>query len=181
MKYWLKIKAIIFLCLTFISYASAQKGALDNIKESQQLKLEKLKAIEGFEFIEKSAAMERSDRRNISDSAVPVRDPFNPPVNDNGDFREQSQNRRTRTSFLPNNQAIKIPTITLRGIVHPNSNGDGLIALLEVGNHGVYMVREGDEISYDQSSPSAAIKIKQISRLSVLVEAGSLGNTLIIR
>ena len=181
MKYWLNLTILMIFCLVISGHTGAQTTALDNIKQSQQMRFEKLQPVIDQGNKQNPVVKENPGNPGIDATAAPVRDPFNPPVNDNGDFRNQSRNRRSSTSFLPNNRSSSIPAITLRGVVHPDSNGDGLLALLEIGDHGVYMVREGDEISYDQSRPSAAIKIMRISRLSVIVEAGSLGNTLIIR
>ena len=113
-------------------------------------------------------------------SAAPLRDPFNPSINQlntNG-----MPNRFGNSTFLPNNEKRRIPTLKLKGVVNSeeNKNGD-LLALLQVNRNETFMVRVGDEISYDPSNPTSAIKIVSITRLSVKVQVGNLGNLLIVR
>ena len=86
------------------------------------------------------------------------------------------------TSFLPNTVTKKVPKLKLRGVINAESKRpEDLLALLEVNNQEVYMVRIGDEISYDPGNPASAIKIMSITRLSIKVQVGNLGNVLIIR
>lgn len=110
---------------------------------------------------------------------VPLRDPFN--LSDSLITQIPSDSIRP-TTFLPSSNQQELPKLKLKGVLSPKSGADDeLMALLEVNKDEVYMVKVGDEISYDPTRPSAAIKIKSISRLSVTVNVGTLGNVLIVR
>ena len=67
----------------------------------------------------------------------------------------------------------------LRGFI--DKKNESPLALLEIEGSGTYMVREGDEINIDPSQPRQAIRISKITRLSVTVEAGTLGSIRILR
>ncbi len=115
---------------------------------------------------------------NSLNTANQVRDPFN--------LSGQANSRRAQggfgSSFLPGISNTRIPELKLKGVINHESNKpEELLALLEIGKKDVYMVRVGDEISYDPRDPNAAIKIIKINRLTVTVQAGSLGNFLIVR
>lgn len=109
----------------------------------------------------------------------PIRDPFN--LSDKMGMQAPGSTGGP-TSFLPNFDQKKIPKLKLKGVVNTDANSpEDLLALLEINNKEVYMVKVGDELSYDPANPSAAMKIVTISRLSVTVQVGSLGNVLIVR
>ena len=128
----------------------------------------------------KEAAVDSIPDINFKDnsSVISMRDPFN--------LSSQMGSQRSggfnfNSSFLPTNTS-KIPSLKLRGVITPSSGKPGdLLALLEIDDKEVYMVRVGDEISYDPGKPNAAIKIININRLTVTVQAGSLGNVLVVR
>lgn len=73
-----------------------------------------------------------------------------------------------------------LPKLTLKGVVFKESQPDP-IALLEIAGFGVYMVKVGDKVSIDPRDPKKVIQIKQISRLNVIVEVGTLGDLIIVR
>ena len=73
-----------------------------------------------------------------------------------------------------------LPKLTLKGVVFKASQPDP-IALLEIAGFGVYMVKVGDKVSIDPRDPKKVIQIKQISRLNVIVEVGTLGDLIIVR
>lgn len=75
---------------------------------------------------------------------------------------------------------IKIPKMRLRGFITPEGSQEQL-ALLEIGGNGVFMVRVGDEINIDPTQPANAIRISEISRLSVTIETGTLGRIRVLR
>lgn len=81
--------------------------------------------------------------------------------------------------FMPSSQGMQIPKMKLRGLIHQNDNE--FIALLEIGDVGTFMVREGDEFNIDPSHPQNAIRIEKITRLSVTVETGKLGSIRVLR
>jgi hypothetical protein len=78
------------------------------------------------------------------------------------------------------NADIQIPKMRLRGFITPEGEQEEL-ALLEITGSGVYMVREGDEINIDPRQPANAIRISEISRLSVTIETGTLGRIRVLR
>lgn len=113
----------------------------------------------------------------INDTST-MRDPFNLASTAAG---QNAGGFSFGSSFLPTNNT-KIPELKLRGVIYPKSKRpEDQLALLEIDNKEVYMVKIGDEISYDPRNPNAAIKIVNISRLHVTVQAGSLGNVLVVR
>ena len=73
-----------------------------------------------------------------------------------------------------------LPKLTLKGVVFKKNIKEPL-ALLDIGGHGVHMVRIGDEIGFNPASPKQVLKIKKISRLNVIVEVGTLGDLIVVR
>lgn len=174
------------------------KNAVSAVTEAKEINQKSLKSYDGnliddinrsveqFEFNEYSNSARNFSNDNYSGFSLNTgvgnvepnsRDPFN--------LSGQASRKRSGgfgSSFLPSLNNNNIPTLKLRGVIHPHSDKPGeLLALLEVGNNDVHMVRVGDEISYDPRDPNAAIKIIDINRLTVTVQAGSLGNVLIVR
>lgn len=80
----------------------------------------------------------------------------------------------------PDDVDIKIPQMRLKGFVTPEGAQEQL-ALLEITGKGVFMVREGDEINIDPRQPANAVRISEISRLSVTIETGTLGRIRVLR
>lgn len=80
----------------------------------------------------------------------------------------------------PENAAIQLPKMRLKGFITPEGSKEEL-ALLEITGSGVFMVREGDEINIDPRQPANAIRISEISRLSVTIETGTLGRIRVLR
>lgn len=76
--------------------------------------------------------------------------------------------------------SIKLPRLTLKGVIFQQGS-DQPLALLEVANQGVYMVRLNDEIGFNPADPGQVIKIKKISNLNIIVEVGTLGDLIIVR
>jgi hypothetical protein len=76
--------------------------------------------------------------------------------------------------------SVKLPRLTLKGVVFQQGS-DQPLALLEVANQGVYVVRLNDEIGFNPSDPGQVIKIKKISNLNIIVEVGTLGDLIIVR
>jgi len=76
--------------------------------------------------------------------------------------------------------SIKLPRLTLKGVIFQQGS-DQPLALLEVANQGVYVVRLNDEIGFNPSDPGQVIKIKKISNLNIIVEVGTLGDLIIVR
>jgi hypothetical protein len=162
-------------------------SADQNIKEGKQQNIIDV-------FSERTEAMNESLKKyNVVDlkkenynyiddstnSVEPMRDPFNLSEKIG---TKNTGNHGSATSFLPSFDQNKIPKLKLKGVINPNVNTpEELLALLQVNEKEVYMVKVGDELSYDPTNPSAAMKIVTISRLSVTVQVGSLSNVLIVR
>ncbi|MDZ7753593.1 MAG: hypothetical protein U5S82_18600 [Gammaproteobacteria bacterium] len=81
-------------------------------------------------------------------------------------------------ALQPARQAIAIPRMHLRGLVN---DGTDLAALLEIENAGIYIVREGDTVGLYEMGSNAVIRVREINRLNLVVEAGSLGQLFIVR
>lgn len=75
---------------------------------------------------------------------------------------------------------FQVPKMRMRGLLTEKDSGERL-ALLEITGSGVYMVREGDEINIDPRQPASAIRISDITRLSVTIETGTLGRIRVLR
>lgn len=106
-----------------------------------------------------------------------IRDPFTP-----SRLMFDAAGARSGNSvygFVPSIEGMHIPKMKLRGLIH--KNGNEFIALLEIGDVGTFMVREGDEFNIDPSHPQNAIRIEKITRLSVTVETGMLGSIRVLR
>lgn len=118
---------------------------------------------------------------NVGNSEVIIRDPFTP-----SPLMYQQAGTTTNINadafgFRPaENPDFKIPTMHLRGFV-TESGTEEKLALLEISGNGIYMVREGDEINIDPRQPASAIRISEISRLSVTIETGTLGRIRVLR
>ncbi len=177
---------IVFFLLLYTSTAAADDS---NTKQKTGLVLDALD--ERRRMIEKSIndyMAENSGAGSIElltlaedePGAGVLRDPFN--SSNNQLAPGISPNRFNNSTFLPNAQQQKIPTLKLKGVVNLDKQKEGdLLALLQIDRKDTFMVRVGDEISYDPTNPTAAIKIMSITRLSVKVQVGNLGNILIIR
>ncbi|QUM89181.1 hypothetical protein HWV03_10410 [Moritella sp. 36] len=76
--------------------------------------------------------------------------------------------------------SMSLPKLTLKGVVF-KKNIEEPLALLDIGGHGVHMVRIGDEIGFNPALPKQVLKIKKISRLNVIVEVGTLGDLIVVR
>lgn len=81
-------------------------------------------------------------------------------------------------ALQPIQKASSIPRMHLRGLV---SDESGQAALLEIGGAGVYLVREGDTVGLYETGSNAVVRVREINRLNMVVEAGSLGQLFIVR
>jgi hypothetical protein len=85
---------------------------------------------------------------------------------------------RSGLDFTPSEQSGGMPKMYLRG--HLQGPDGKAMALLEIEGGGVYMVREKDTVGLQELGIEQAIRIKKITRLHVVVEAGSLGRLIIV-
>jgi hypothetical protein len=71
-----------------------------------------------------------------------------------------------------------VPAMTIKGLI---MGEDGLYAaVLDIEGYGEKVVRKGDTIGL-QGSGDAAIRIKEITRLQIIVEAGKVGKVIVVR
>jgi hypothetical protein len=84
------------------------------------------------------------------------------------------------TNFQTSTLIQTLPKLSLRGIIVQAKDSSPL-ALLDITGNGVHMVRIGDEISFNASDPKQVLKIQSITRLSVTVEVGTLGDLIVVR
>ena len=114
---------------------------------------------------------------NSSDGGVQtLKDPF---ANSPAILRAAGANPDGSQIFYPGVVAPTAPVMRLRGQVRDNKGN--AIALLELDKDGTYTVREGDTISLQGKGQFSAVKIKAITRQSLMVEFGSMGQVMIIR
>lgn len=110
-----------------------------------------------------------------------IRDPFATSVTINRRLNAAApQQFGNAQQFQPAVGLQRLPKLKVRGIVSRNK-GEAPLALLEVGNDTVHLVRAGDEISFSAGDPSQVIRIQSIKRLSVVVEVGSLRDVVVVR
>ncbi|MBE0471898.1 MAG: hypothetical protein IBX55_20615 [Methyloprofundus sp.] len=107
------------------------------------------------------------------------RDPFTPSQLMYEQVGMQDNKANNILGFIPSSQTTKIPKMKLKGLI--NKDKEAFIALLEIQGVGTFMVREGDEFNIDPSQPKTAIRISQITRLSITVETGRLGSIRVLR
>lgn len=104
-----------------------------------------------------------------------IRDPFSPSSLMFDTVGTQSGRAATGSyGFMRNPGNPELPKMRLHGFI--DKDPDNPIALLEVAGARTYLVHEGDEINIDPAVPNSAIRISKITRLSVTVEAGTLGS-----
>lgn len=129
-----------------------------------------------------SSAQLLANGEGKQDSQTFIRDPFSPSRLMYEQAGTMSNAGADVFGFRPSaeNTDIKIPKMRLRGFVTPE-DGQEQLALLEISGSGVFMVREGDEINIDPSKPANAIRISEISRLSITIETGTLGRIRVLR
>ncbi len=76
--------------------------------------------------------------------------------------------------------SVKVPKLLFKGFVDRGRNAPPM-ALIQIAGKRVHMVKEGDEININPANPRHAIRITKISRLSITVEAGTLGQMKVLR
>lgn len=82
-------------------------------------------------------------------------------------------------AFTPTKQEVKIPKMRLRGHLQ-GINGE-VLALLEVTGGDTYIVREGDTVGLHDLGIDSVLRVRKISRLHLVIEAGSLNQMIIVR
>jgi len=191
------------LCIFFITGSQADDkqsvgtpkeqvlGLLDTIESRNKLIDEKL-------FGSESGRVSQSRATNIStaEKSVPVsyinpnihtyvngvRDPFaiTQEISLLSEVNNTTQDTYAEHSFKSSGLAFTLPKLTMKGVVFKKQEKLP-IALLEIGGSGVYMVKVGDEISFNPATPKQVIKIIKISRSNVVVEVGTLGDLIVVR
>lgn len=74
---------------------------------------------------------------------------------------------------------VNVPNLLFKGYI--DRGDDSPMALLQIAGSRVHLVKEGDEINVDPTNPRQAIRITKISRLSITVETGTLGQMKVLR
>jgi len=74
---------------------------------------------------------------------------------------------------------VNVPNLLFKGYI--DRGDDSPMALLQIAGSRVHLVKEGDEINVDPANPRQAIRITKISRLSITVETGTLGQMKVLR
>lgn len=87
--------------------------------------------------------------------------------------------RKKIQGFTPKTEEKALPPMFLRG--HLTGPHGDVVALLQIDKGEVHIVRQGDTISLQDFGIDSVIRIKEISRLHLLVESGTLGQMIIVR
>lgn len=180
------------LCLLFSMPVMAEDSFVTKAREDQQEMLDSLTVLNNkINFGEKKqagkqAAFKMSAVSLYTDSsAFPdgVRDPFAVPSLLLQSLVNERHKKEARSSMaghaFARDAALIMPKIKLKGVLHQRGSDSPLAIVLL--NNETYMVREGDEVGFNAIKPSHVIKIKEIKRLSVLVEVGTLGELVVVR
>lgn len=103
------------------------------------------------------------------------RDPFSPtPV-----ILQAAKRYGSAGGFVPAQGPQSVPPLQLRGYLHSSDTTPG--ALLEVNGVGIYLVHVGDTISLQRQGGETVLKVREINKLNVLVEVGTLGHIVVVR
>jgi Tfp pilus assembly protein PilP len=96
------------------------------------------------------------------------------------DRLKQAAAKGTNMLFKPKSfqKNGNIPPMHLRGLIRSDSGG--LVALLEI-NDAIHIVRDGDTVGLYNEGSNSVLRIRKINRLNVVVEAGTLGQLIIVR
>ena len=81
--------------------------------------------------------------------------------------------------FTPSASLKGIPKMRMKGYLE-GADGEK-VALLELVGGGVHIVREGETVGLYEIGRESVIRIQKINRLHLVVEAGSLGQLIIVR
>lgn len=109
------------------------------------------------------------------DQSPDERDPFTT----SEQMFEQAEKSRKKPAFVPSQITRQVPQLSLKGFIQDGD--DVAVALLEVKGSGVFLVRRGDTISIQAGGINTVLKIKEINKLSVMVEVGTLGQVIVVR
>lgn len=112
-----------------------------------------------------------------------LRDPFSLPAGSNGAVSGNAGSvllQQGGSGFLRGTTEVALPPLRFRGYIQGQGSAPSM-ALLELGQGRVHMVRVGDEINIDPANPRQAIRITRITRLSITVETGTLGQMKVLR
>lgn len=173
-----------YLMVSTVCYAQSTVPVLDLLNQRQQLNAEIVRRYGSAYAPTPERAVGHSDSPQPSSAALAwegqqafvdgMRDPFTV-------TNEMSAHslRKLDAKFQPAS-GVRLPALKLRGVITRNQNSVPL-ALLEIGGREVYMVSEGDEISFDSSAPGQVLKVHNVDRLSVVVEVGTLGDIMVVR
>ncbi|MEM1275123.1 MAG: hypothetical protein AAGH74_01230 [Pseudomonadota bacterium] len=106
-------------------------------------------------------------------------DPFSAETIFDQSATEGAQRSRQRR-FVPAAVPQRLPEMRLRGIGRSRSL-DPPTVLLEIANHGIFVVSQGDTITLQSARPENVIRIREITDISVILEVGTFGEVIELR
>lgn len=113
-------------------------------------------------------------------NGVPQRDPFTTSDKMYGEVGIQSaQKASTYQGFVPAYTTQYIPKMRLKGFVTKGTKNS--VALLEIENAGVYMVKEGEEIGLQALGQNTVLKILKIDSNTLKVQSGQINQVIVVR
>lgn len=128
-------------------------------------------------------AQEEPPERPARTDDTPERDPFEESdrMRDAAEERDGPKEVEESTGFVPATTERVLPTLKLRGVVRVK--GQDTLALIEVLGDETLLVREGDTfgVSGAGSGDPTVFRVKELDRLSAVVEVGTLGRAIVVR
>ena len=162
-----KIEIILFVALVFAGFA-ATAWAEEVVIQPQPLNIANLPQI-AVAAGQSSTSAQRSPFAASTKLAQLALQP-----------KSEVQQRPADPAFTPQqNVAQKLPEMRLRGHLH-GRDGE-MVALLQIGKGEVHIVREGDTVGLYESGMDSVVRVKQIGRLHLVIESGSLEHLIIVR
>jgi hypothetical protein len=156
--------------LLFLSYLPQVALAEEIVIEPQPLMLEQIRETTSNIILKASEVISMDilqQRDPFSETPELIQEKFKPTI------------RKKKQVFTPQTETTKLPKMFLRG--HLTGPGGEVVALLQIDDGEVHIVREDDTIGLHDFGVDTVLRIKKISRLHLVVESGSLGQLIIVR
>lgn len=175
-------KYILIICLFFYGNLAiaSEEGMLGIVKERNKIMKKEYKKITNKDSFDN---VDLVDMETLKKESV-VRNPFSFGERIDKDSLNKSDYKEDKSNIdLGYVRAVnsgKVPKIELQGIIeYPDGNKD--LALIAVNGDSTFIVKEGDEVSYEVSEPSKVIKVIKVDALKVVIELGQVGNVIVLR
>lgn len=113
-------------------------------------------------------------------NGAPQRDPFTTSDKMYAEVGIQSaQKANVQQGFVPGYGAQAVPKMRLKGFLNKGTKNS--VALLEIENAGVYMVKEGEEIGLQALGQNTVLKIIKVDSNGIKVQSGQVNQVILVR